>query len=516
MAVGVRHRGSIVAFLALGLAGCGGSNGDSDGGATDATPPADTTLADVASGSDAATAADGSIDATAPSDVVSPTDVVSPADGSSAASTLRAAFHRAWRTTGTGAINGSSLRLGAWTDGDAVVSGSYSSGFDPGNGPVAGSGGAFVARFGPDGTVRWVRTGQPVNTSILETLADGDLVVAENNSVARLRPDGVDRWRVSFGRQSGRLNEAWTRASTTDAQGNIVIGGILNGAADLGGGLLIREGQPGFIAKYSPTGQHLWSRAWSATPSMNLSRIAITADNGVVFTGGYYGANVDFGGGALPAASSSVSRLYVAKFNASGAHQWSVSYGVPNRRLEPSALAVDADGSLVVLARYENGTLIDLGQGPLSTQPAPGLAVMRLSGANGSLTSARGIDWAGVSADNVNARNGTLYLTGTLARPANLGGGTLGGTYNPSAPTQIGYVVESSPSGNVTAQAAWPGRIEMSPQVRLVQIEGIGLASGGSAGLWWLAGYMGPVDLGNGVTLADSTARSIALVRFTR
>jgi hypothetical protein len=83
---------------------------------------------------------------------------------------------------------------------------------------------------------------------------------------------------------------------------------------DFGGGNLVSAGGTDIVvAKYSPTGTHLWSQRFGSTDSDRGNTVATDA-SGNVFMTGRFGETVDFGGGDL--VSAGLSDIVIMKYGA--------------------------------------------------------------------------------------------------------------------------------------------------------------------------------------------------------
>ena len=106
-----------------------------------------------------------------------------------------------------------------------------------------------------------------------------------------------------------------------DGSGNVFVTGIFSGTVDFGGGNLVSAGSVDiFVAKYNANGVHQWSKRLGGTGGEIGQAVAVDGSGNVVVTGDFSGT-VDFGGGNLVSAGSS--DVFLAKYNASGVHQWS-------------------------------------------------------------------------------------------------------------------------------------------------------------------------------------------------
>src|SRR5947207_15093577 len=199
------------------------------------------------------------------------------------------------------------------------------SGFDVAHG-IAVDGGGNVAVTGD------FQNTADFGTGLLQTAGGRDIFLAEYS------PDGAPLWSRSFGGTS----EDGATSVALDGSGNVIVTGSFTGAVDFGGGLLPDLGGGDiFLAKYSPSGAHLWSKRFGGGGSLGEQAAGVTADGAgnVILTGAILDS-VSFGGPVLW--SDQTYDIYVAKFTAAGAYLWSRRAG---EGYDDSGLAVAADGS---------------------------------------------------------------------------------------------------------------------------------------------------------------------------
>jgi len=174
--------------------------------------------------------------------------------------------------------------------------------------------------------------------------------------VAKYSPSGHHIWSQLFG------DAGYQEASSiiTEASGDMVIMGNFNGAVDFGGGpLTSMTNSDIFFAKLGPNGNHRWSQSFGGVDTQYSTDIAIDGMGNTTITGAFYGT-VDLGGGSL--SSAGTRDMFVAKFDASGHHLYSLSYG--DAEIQSSGrVAVDVHGH-ALLAGGLYGTM-DFGGGPL-------------------------------------------------------------------------------------------------------------------------------------------------------
>jgi hypothetical protein len=218
-------------------------------------------------------------------------------------------------------------------NGNLYVTGTFrgSLDFDPGagsailTGPVTGDLSIFVASYDAAGTYRWAFTmpGAPLGGT---------------------NPGG-----------SGR-------AIDVDAAGNIVVTGSFTGSLDFDPGTgtrtLAAYGSAVFVARYTPTGNHLWSFQIGGGSTIGLHAgaedVAFDGNGDIIVVGGFIGT-MDFnpGTGITNLTSARFNKkpqpngndnhdLFVAKYSSAGAYLWAFRLG--NQYAE-SASSVDVDGS---------------------------------------------------------------------------------------------------------------------------------------------------------------------------
>ncbi|MCH7548513.1 MAG: SBBP repeat-containing protein [Candidatus Krumholzibacteriota bacterium] len=162
------------------------------------------------------------------------------------------------------------------------------------------------------------------------------------------------------------------RGVTVDSNGNVLVTGYFEGSVDFGGGPLASAGSEDiFVAKYDASGVHQWSQGFAVASAGRGHGVAVDASGNVAVAGRFAGT-VDFGGGNL--VSAGFEDIFVAKYDASGVHQWSQRFGGTGRDVG-WAVAVDAPGNVVVTGRFL-GT-VDFGGGNLVSAGASDIFVAK-------------------------------------------------------------------------------------------------------------------------------------------
>ncbi|MDQ5840288.1 MAG: fibronectin type III domain-containing protein, partial [Chloroflexota bacterium] len=278
------------------------------------------------------------------------------------------------------------IPLGVAVDvlGEISVVGYIQNTVDLGTGLLTSAGGAdiFVARYSSAGTPLWsMRIGSSSDDRAKAVAVDdsgnifvtgffrgtvdfgGGPVSAQTNAanafLAKYSPAGIHLWSKRLSTGSG-LDEG--TALAVDAGGNVLVGGILYQTSDFGGGPLTTAGGADiFLAKYSASGAHSWSKRMGGAGEDWVYGLAVNGSGGPALTGSSVGS-ADLGGGVIAGAGGK--DIIVAQYSSTGAHVWA-------RRVGGSAddsgrgVAVDGAGNLAVTGNFAS-TSIDFGSGALA------------------------------------------------------------------------------------------------------------------------------------------------------
>ena len=135
--------------------------------------------------------------------------------------------------------------------------------------------------------------------------------------------DGGHLWSKRFGSTFDDIG--LSIAGNTD--GSLVITGYFQLNVDFGGGVLASLSPDIFLAKFSATGQHLWSRAFGADGYDTGKSVTVDAAGNIVLTGSFGSAILDLGGEVLTRAGTAGSDVFVAEYTSAGTLVWSERYG---------------------------------------------------------------------------------------------------------------------------------------------------------------------------------------------
>jgi hypothetical protein len=204
--------------------------------------------------------------------------------------------------------------------------------------------------------------------------------------------------------------------------GDIIIAGYYEGSINLGGGWLTSAGGFDiFLAKFDASGAHLWSRSFGSTGAQYPGGLDVLS-NGQILLVGHFENTINFGTGTLTSHGSY--DVFVAKFFPTGVSFWSRSFG--DAAADYGRGVAQANGGMTYLVGDFSGS-IDLGGGPLVSAGGVDIWHAELDGSNGAHLWSHsyggpGNQLASGIAGHVQGRN---TIIGSVEGSINCGGGVL-------------------------------------------------------------------------------------------
>ena len=178
---------------------------------------------------------------------------------------------------------------------------------------------------------------------------DGTLLKSAGESdifLLKLDRDG----RLLWGQRFGASAEDRGRSVAVDADDNIAVTGFFSREIDFGAGALASTADNSvFVAKFTGAGEPLWSQAFGSELYHSGADIAFGGSGDVYVTGDFV-VSADFGGGLLTSAGSS--DIFLARFDAGGAHLFSRAFGDAELQ-QARGLAVTSAGELLLLGAFQ-------------------------------------------------------------------------------------------------------------------------------------------------------------------
>ena len=338
-------------------------------------------------------------------------------------------------------------KTGADSSGNIIVTGYFQGNVDFGGGTVSSLGGQdiFVAKYSSTGAYLWSKT----MGSVADDYANALSVDRNGNAIVT----GSFNYSVDFG--GGALNSAspgfsdiflvkysaagvhqWSRqfgdsgndtgyGVTADTSGNVVVTGSFVGVVDFGGGWLTSNLNSNdiFVAKYSATGAHSWSRGYGSSGDDHGNAVATDSLGNVVVTG-YFNSTIDFGSGPLTSAGNK--EIFLLELNSAGQYGWSKRFGGISNDVA-NAVAIYGGGNIIITGNFH--ATVDFGGGPLTSTSATKVFLAKYNSLGNHSWSK--VFSGSVVADAAFAQglavdgNSNILITGYFQGNANFGGQTL-------------------------------------------------------------------------------------------
>jgi hypothetical protein len=356
------------------------------------------------------------------------------------ASFTRAGKHRWSKRFGAGTIHDRGEALVVDGQGNVVVTGEFKGKASFGGQTLTGAGerDVFLASFTPAGDHRWSKrlggagydyaqalgvdgSGNLALAGLFEGTVDlggGELKSAGGYDIflASFTPEGKHRWSHGF----GASEDDYATAVAVDASGNVYLGGTFQMSAGFGGAELSSAGaSDALLAKYSPSGAHLWSKRFGGQLD-DAGPEVVVGDPGVLLAGHFEGT-VDLGGGDLTSAGGW--DIFLSRYSAAGKHQVSRRFGGASAD-QVSGVALDPRGGVIVTGTF-SGTS-SLGGGDLAAAGEEDLYIARYD-VDGRHLWSRALGGPKPDASHAVAADadGRVVVTGCFEGEADLGGGVL-------------------------------------------------------------------------------------------
>jgi len=222
--------------------------------------------------------------------------------------------------------------------------------------------------------------------------------------VAKYGPDGSFKWVRTAGGKGGD----YAHAITCDAAGNVFITGEMEMTVKFGSVTLTGNGDNDvFVAKYNTNGDLLWAKKLGGS-SQSDKGLGITQINGSVYVTGYFKITANFAGITLTSAGGK--DIFIAKYTSDGIFQWVKKAGGSGDD-EGAAITSDSGGNIYITGYFSNtatfnGTSITSKGGSdvfIAKYNSSGTCIWAKQAGSG------GMDYGyGIAADNF----GRVFLTG--------------------------------------------------------------------------------------------------------
>ena len=301
----------------------------------------------------------------------------------------------------------------------------------------------------------------------------------------------IHDWSQRFGDAAAQYGYS----TAVDGSGNVIVTGRFWGTVDFGGGTLTSAGSADiYVAKFDAAGDHLWSQPFGDASAQAAYSTVVDGSGNVIITGVFWGT-VDFGGGTLTSAGNT--DIYVAKFDAAGAHQWSKRFGDATTEYSYS-VAVDGSGNVIITGWFY-GT-VDFGGGLMTSAGSADMYVAKFDADGNHLWSKHFGDESGQAGRSVAVdASGNIIATGEFYGTVDFGGDTL----TTAGGADI-HVAMFDSDGSHLWSDGFGG---------LGQDYGFDVAADGSGNVVVTGWFWGAVDFGGG-TLTSAGGTDIFVAKF--
>lgn len=242
----------------------------------------------------------------------------------------------------------------------------------------------------------------------------------------KLDPVGVPLW----GKATPEASGSYVKAVAVDAQGHVVVAGLLGAAAEFAG---LPAGPGMFVAKLAADGQALWTQTLGGNwLDDSFASVAFTATGDIVVAGSF-GSDINFGDGLVQGPTAIGSSFgFLARLRGSDGSGKAADGGwikvlcSGSSHCPVSAAQVDGNDSVLMAGNFK-GMMSVGGTGSLTAQGTYDGYLGKLA-ADGAPVWQRQLGGAGASVDVLNVAvdaAGSATVVGTFKGSVDIGAGTV-------------------------------------------------------------------------------------------
>jgi hypothetical protein len=141
---------------------------------------------------------------------------------------------------------------------------------------------------------------------------------------------------------------------TTDASGNVILGGIFKESITHGGTTLVSNGDYDlYIAKYNSAGNLLWVTSAGGEYRDYVNDVATDKSGNIYITGTFWSSSISFGAITLTnAVPNFASNLFIVKYSPSGELLWAKGAGISDGFSQGYGITTDVVGNVYVTGHF--------------------------------------------------------------------------------------------------------------------------------------------------------------------
>lgn len=232
-------------------------------------------------------------------------------------------------------------------------------------------------------------------------------------TIAPSTPASGPNW--NWVRTLGGSSSDSTAALASDASGHVFATGYFQNTNIIGNHTLVapKNARNIFLARYDAAGLPQWALQAGGEKTDTATGLATDAQGNVYLTGYFNSSNAAFGPYTLTNATPSYTDLFLAKCNSEGAIQWALSATGTDDDAS-RAIAVDAEGNVLIVGDFESPTLTLAGQ--VITNVGGGDVLVAKFNPQGQLLWARSAGYSAINNGNAVAVDaaGNVYIAGEI------------------------------------------------------------------------------------------------------
>ncbi|MDI1430436.1 hypothetical protein [Polyangium sorediatum] len=212
------------------------------------------------------------------------------------------------------------------------------------------------------------------------------------------------------------------RGVAVSGAGQITVVGEFNGTINFGGSDLQSQDSDIYIATFDAAGAHVWSKKYGAGNTQTAQDVDVDAAGNLFVTGWVTDDLVNLGGNNLDPDGEDI---FLASHDSAGNHRWSKIFS-SNGNERGRRLTVTKDGNVAILGEtFDTG--VNLGGGQMAGAGGRDVVVAMYNGSNGNHIWSKLFGSSGdQSHGNIaTAPNGNILVTGRFMDSLDFGGGAM-------------------------------------------------------------------------------------------
>lgn len=219
------------------------------------------------------------------------------------------------------------------------------------------------------------------------------------------------------------------------ADGTVIVAASFQGTVDVGGGPLSATDYDILLARFMPTGEHVWSRRYGGAGTQGAYRLELTSGGDIVIAGTYTGS---FTLGTTTLNAAGMADVFVARLSPTGDPIWAVSGGSSTQETITD-LSIDAGDNVIVCGEFQgSGSFFG---GPSISASSFDVYLARLSSAGAHSWSKKlGNSAIDTRCGVATAANGDVLMLGDFVDSFSAGGATFNSTTNMGVGTRDIYI----------------------------------------------------------------------------